>query len=166
MKWILETERLKLREFELDDAVKMWELNEGIDVIKYTGDPAFDSIEAARQFIEAYDHYEKEGFGRWAVILKTSGEFIGWCGLKRHEGGMVDIGFRFFKRDWGKGYATESAKACLSYGFTKLGMNEIIGRAAKANVASVRVLEKIGMQYWKEDGCEGIEGAEWWRLSN
>ncbi len=70
---------------------------------------------------------------------------------------QVDIGFRFFHEDWGKGYATETAIIALALGFEHWKVKEIIGRAAKENKASIAVLEKIGMCYWKEDTCKGMD---------
>ncbi len=164
MKTIIETSRLILREFLLEDAQNMFALNQDFDVIKYTGDGAFESVDSAREFLSKYNHYQQHGFGRWPVITKQDNRFIGWCGLKKNEEDFVDIGFRFFKKDWNKGYATESAKACLDYGFSILKLEEIIGRAAKANVASIRVLEKLGMQYWKDDACNGISDAVYYKI--
>ena len=161
---ILETSRLILREFELHDAQKMWELNNDPDVIKYTGDAPFSSIEDAEIFLKKYTDYKKNGYGRWAVIVKHTGEFIGWCGLKLNEDDLVDIGFRFFKKDWNKGYATESAKACIEYGFNQLKMKEIIGRAAIENTASIKVLEKLQMNFWKFDNCKGISNSAYYKL--
>ena len=81
---------------------------------------------------------------------KENDEFLGWCGLKFTEKlNEYDIGFRFFKKYWNKGYATESAKSCINYGINKLKMTEILGRAMKDNIASIKVLEKIGLQYKK-----------------
>jgi len=72
---------------------------------------------------------------------------------------QTDIGFRFFKQHWGKGYATEAGKACIEYGFSTLNLPKIVGRVMKDNVASIRVLEKLGMTFVREmefelhDGC-------------
>lgn len=165
MKRILETGRLFLRQFSAQDAGYLYELNRDPEVIQFTGDPPFDSVENAAEFLEGYDAYRKDGFGRWAVVDKSTGEFIGWCGLKRNSENQVDIGFRFFKKVWNRGYATESARACLEYGFRRHGFQEIIGRAAKKNSASIRVLEKIGMVYWKEGPCEGIPDAVYYRIT-
>lgn len=164
MSQILETPRLLLREFEISDAEAMFQLNADEEVIRYTGDPPFTSIEDATQFLQSYSDYKRNGFGRWPVIVKDSNEFVGWCGLKRHDDGMVDIGFRFYKKDWGKGYATESAVATIKYGFETLGLTEIVGRAARKNEASLRVLEKLRMTYWKDAGCEGIADSVWYRI--
>ncbi len=165
VKPIIETPRLLLREFVLNDAENIWELNSDPEVIKYTGDPPFETIEKAREFLLNYKDYEKNSFGRWAVITKASNSFIGWCGLKFNEQNLVDIGFRFFRREWNKGYATEAAHACLVYGFKELNLNEIIGRVARQNKASIKVLEKLSMDYWKNDNCKGIEDSLYYRIT-
>lgn len=150
MKKIIETNRLYLRELSVADAENFYLLNSDEDIIKYTGDKAFDSIKEAKLFLENYNPYQEYGYGRWAVIAKSNEEFLGWCGLKYSpEINEVDIGFRFFKKHWSKGYATESAKACIEYGFEKLSLKTIVGRAMEANVASIKVLEKLGMSYVK-----------------
>ena len=148
MKFIIETDRLLLREFILDDAEMFYQLNSNPNVIRFTGNAAFKSIEEAKSFLENYNDYKANGYGRWAVINKKSNEFIGWCGLKYGElENETDIGFRFFEEEWNKGYATESSTACLKYGFEVLKLNRIIGRAMKENTASIKVLEKIGLVY-------------------
>lgn len=160
MKTILETDRLLLREFEITDAQNFYELNLNPNVIKYTGNSAFKDIDEAKTFLENYSDYQKNGFGRWAVINKSTQDFIGWCGLKYDEKlDETDIGFRFFEHFWNKGYATESAKACINYGFEKLNLKIIIGRAMKENIASVKVLEKIGLQYEKDFDFDGQKGV-------
>jgi ribosomal-protein-alanine N-acetyltransferase len=157
---ILQTQRLLLRELTPADAESFYLLNSDPEVLQYTGDEPFKDTEAAKEFLESYSHYKEYGFGRWAVINKADGAFLGWCGLKyTPESNEYDIGFRFFKKCWNMGYATESATACLDYGFNRLGMNTIVGRAMKANTASVKVLEKIGMSYWKPMDFHGGEGV-------
>ena len=107
-----------------------------------------------------YDHYNKYGFGRWAVMSKTDNSFLGWCGLKYIEDiDEYDIGFRFLKKYWGYGYATESAKACLELGFNTFKIPVIIGRALKENIASIHVLQKIGLTFYKEDELDGKPGV-------
>jgi ribosomal-protein-alanine N-acetyltransferase len=157
---ILQTSRLYLREFSTLDASHFYELNLDQEVIKYTGDVAFQSIEEAKKFLENYDHYHKFKFGRWAVIDKSNEEFVGWCGLKYSpEKDEVDLGFRFFQKHWNKGFASEAAQACLNYGFNDLNLKQIVGRAMKANLASFRVLEKVGMRYLKDFDFDGSEGV-------
>lgn len=160
MKTILETNRLLLREFKINDAQNFYELNLNQNVIKYTGNSAFKDLEEAKTFLENYSDYRRNGYGRWAVINKSTQEFLGWCGLKYDENlDKTDIGFRFFEHFWNKGFATESAKACIDYGFEKLNLKTIIGRAMKENMASIKVLEKIGLQYQRDFNFDGEEGV-------
>jgi ribosomal-protein-alanine N-acetyltransferase len=90
------------------------------------------------------------------VIRKQDSAWLGWCGLKQHAD-YVDLGFRFFRKSWGNGYATESAMACLEYGINELNIKHIVGRVAIGNNASVRVLEKFEMTFWKNEFCHGME---------
>lgn len=118
MKLILETERLLLRELNVGDAESFYALNLNPNVIRYTGDSSFESVEEAARFLQNYKDYKTNGYGRWAVIDQSSGAFLAWCGLKySKDADETDIGFRFFEQHWNKGYATESARACLNYGF-------------------------------------------------
>ena len=147
---IIETPRLYLREMTVADAQSAYDLNLDPEVIKYTGDVAFKSKEEASSFLLDYDHYKKYGFGRWAVILKSNESFLGWCGIKfTQEIDEYDIGFRFFQKYWGLGYATEAAKACINWAFQNIDTMEIIGRVMPKNIASCKVLENIGLKIHK-----------------
>ncbi len=152
---ILATERLYLNRMVPEDAAEVFALNDDPEVIRYAGDPPFESIEAARQFLEQYKGYEEPGFGRFAMRLLSDHSFLGWCGLKRtEEMSEVDLGYRLHQKHWNRGYATEAAHICLEHGFHTLGLSRIIGRVMHANMPSIRVLEKVGMTYWKEIVCE------------
>ena len=151
MKEILKTERLLLRELNLDDAEKFYRLNLNPNVIKYTGNSAFKDIDEAKEFLKNYQDYKLNGFGRWTVIEKSTNKVLGWCGLKYDQNlDETDIGFRFFEEYWNKGFATESAKASINYGFETLKLKTIVGRAMSENLASIKVLEKIGLSFEKE----------------
>jgi len=156
MPTIFKTKRLYFRPFELSDAAEMYALNADPDVIRYTGNAPFESINAAKAFLQNYTDYARNGYGRWAVIRQSDSAWLGWCGLKLNEDGFTDIGFRFHKKHWNKGYATEAASATLEYGFQELNISQIIGKAAQDNLASIKVLEKIGMQYWKTKKSDGL----------
>lgn len=162
---ILETERLILREFLLTDAANFFDLNNDPEVIRYTGDEPFETLGDAEELIRNYSAYTESGFGRWTVVLKETGEILGWCGLRAypHEE-FVDLGYRFHQKYWGKGYATESAQACLNYGFKDLNLDTIIGRSATDNTGSIKVLEKIGMKFWKNAPCEHIDNSSYFRI--
>lgn len=157
MNIIIETDRLLLRTFTIDDAQLLYELNHDPDVIRYTYDPMKD-IEHAKQVLEEVilPQYTLYNHGRWAVHLKSNLEFIGWCGLKFiAERNEIDLGYRFAKKYWGKGYATEAAFACIKYGFEELNLQRIIGRATPENTGSISVLQKCGMRYIGEEVVDG-----------
>lgn len=162
MKWRatlpIETVRLWLRELTPEDAQFAYDLNLNPEVIKYTGDPPFESVEEAKKFLEAYDHYDQFGWGRWGVIDKETDQLIGWCGLKQ-DGEDVDLGFRFFEKDWGKGYATEAGIACIFWAWANTEIERIIGRVERQNKGSIRVLEKLGMTHIGTTECGGFEDA-------
>lgn len=158
-KIILQTPRLILRQFLPTDAAAMYRLNADPEVIRYTGDQPFSSEATALKFLQDYDQYRLNGYGRWAMILKSNHEFIGWCGLRYDsQTNETDLGFRLFTNYWNQGLATEAAKACIDYGFTQLQLKELVGRVMKANTASIRVLEKAGMKFWKEHEFEAHPG--------
>lgn len=145
---VIETERLLLRTFTENDAQLIYELNLDPDVTRFTGDPVRDIGHASEVLTKVIlPQYALYNHGRWAVHVKPGLEFIGWCGLKcrPERDNEIDLGYRFMKSAWGKGYATEAAFASLRYGFEKLGLPRIVGRAMPRNLASLKVLEKIGM---------------------
>lgn len=157
MEIIIETPRLLLRKKVVEDAPFFFELNSDPLVTQYTGDGAFKNIQEAEEIVKyVIGQYEKNGYGRWLVAEKETGEPLGWCGLKYHDDTQeTDLGYRFMQKYWGKGYATEAALACIDYGFKILKLNRIYGQAMKENVNSINVLKKVGMTYLREDLCVG-----------
>lgn len=148
---VFETDRLELRQFSVADAAGFYALNADPEVLRYTGDVPFATVAEAEAFIRDYRHYDRCGYGRWSVFLKETGEYIGFCGLNhRAAANEVDVGFRFLRKHWGKGYATEAARASLAHGFSVYGLDRIVARAMKDNLASHRVLQKLGMQYVRD----------------
>lgn len=147
--FILETERLVIKELTTEDAWLFYKLNNTPKVIEYTGDPPFASLQAAKDFLANYiSCYTDFGMGRWMVLRRSDDRPLGWCGLKWHPNeDVADIGFRLLQEFWSKGYATEAAQRCLQYGFGELNLNKIIGSARKENMASHQVLKKLGMKY-------------------
>lgn len=154
----IETERLLIRPFKMEDIEPAYRMNLDADVSRYTGDGGVVSKkEIERRIIEdVLGDYEKHGFGRLAVELKGENKFIGFTGLKFLEDmDEVDLGFRFMREYWGKGIATESGKACLTLGFETLELNKIVAMVLPENKSSIRVLEKLLFEYEKdiiEDG--------------
>lgn len=153
MEMILETDRLLLRKYVEEDAEAFFQLNSDPRVLRFVPDSALLDVEQARQIL--IDHpiadYRRHGFGRGACILKSTGQQIGFAGLKYlEELGEVDVAYRLPPAFWGQGLATEAAVASVRYGFDQLGLKRIIGLAMPENVASIRVLEKAGLRYTEE----------------
>ena len=146
---IFESERLIFKEFKLTDANLIFQLNLDPEVTRFTGDP-IHSLEQAEEVLKniILPQYTLYGHGRWAVYLKSTNDFIGWCGLKYlTESGEIDLGYRCMKIFWNKGYASEAAKATVEYGLEILNLKCITGRAVPENIASIKILEKCGMEY-------------------
>ena len=153
MNAVIETDRLLLRTFTEDDAALIYSLNLDPEVTRYTHDPMIDIEQAKKVLIGVIlPQYALYNHGRWAVHLKPGLEFLGWSGLKYiPERDEIDLGYRFMKKFWGKGYATES-----DYGFQKLNIQRIVARALPGNLGSIKVLEKCGMEYVGEELIEGL----------
>ena len=142
-----ETERLEHRAFRVEDAAAFFALNSNPDVMRFTGEPLLPSLDAAKQAIANYSDFEAVGYGRWACVLKETQAVIGFCGLKYlSDLDAVDVGYRFLPQYWGRGLATEACIASLNFGFATLCLDRIIGLVIPGNAASIRVLEKAGMQ--------------------
>jgi ribosomal-protein-alanine N-acetyltransferase len=160
----IETERLLLREYIEDDAEAFFELNQDPDVLRHVPDKALPDIAAARQILIDYPiaDYHKYGFGRFACILKKTGENIGFSGLKYlPEFGEVELGFRLMRAYWGQGLATETAIASIRFGFSDLRLKQIISLVMPDNAASIRVLEKAGLRYVETIPCWGTQALKY-----
>ena len=149
--FIVETDRLWLRQFVPDNAEAVLEYSGKPEVMQYVA-PCLTSIEEAVRILEEgpLSDYGKYGFGRWAVVLKENQRVIGFAGLKFLEDLQeVDLGYLLMPECWGKGLATEAARASVNYGFETLRLSQILGLVEVPNVRSVRVLEKIGFEFAK-----------------
>ncbi|KTD11053.1 acetyltransferase [Legionella gratiana] len=151
----LETKHLILRSFQMTDLDAMASIDADPKVCEFL--PALgtrDNTTAGIQRIMS--HEQQKGYSLYAVELKVTHEMIGWVGLitpsfEAHFTPAVEIGWRLASSHWNKGYATEGAKAVLDYAFTILGLEEVVSFTTEKNVASRRVMEKIGLQYDPKD---------------
>ena len=166
----IETERLILRELTLADVDGMFELDADPEVVKHLAQKPFTSKEQSKEVINSVlQQYAENNIGRWAVVEKTTNEFVGWSGLKlitEPTNGHVnyyDIGYRLIRRFWGKGYATESAKAAIRYGFDVLNTDTIYGMCHVNNAGSEKVLEKLGLKYIEIFELRGLP-HKWFRI--
>lgn len=171
MQIIAETERLIIRELLPEDATGMFKMDSDPEVHRYLGNDPVKDIEQIRNVISFIrQQYVDNSIGRWAVIEKESGEFIGWTGLKlmretvNNHTNYYDFGYRFVKSSWGKGYATETAAPSLQYGFDVLQADAIYAMADEGNTASRRVLQKAGLQFIEMFDYEDTQHA-WYKIT-
>lgn len=147
---IIETERLFLRTWKEEDIESYYMINQDPKVIEFLRGKL--TMEQVHDFIPAVNaHQEKHGYTLWAAEIKATSELIGFIGLNytdwpSHFTPAIEVGWRLGSQFWGKGYATEGAKACLDFGFSKTGLKEIVSFTVPANVRSTRVMERIGMK--------------------
>ena len=144
----LETERLALRRFTPADRSWLCDLYADAAVTEYLGgtqtEEAVDRMLAAR-ILDYYD--ANPGLGIWMTVERATGEGVGFHLLNNIQGEtIIQVGFVLLQPAWGKGYGTEMAMAVLRHGFATLGLPRIVGMASKRNLASQRVLEKIGLE--------------------
>jgi len=153
MKLPIITERLILRKLVPEDLDNMFLLDSNPEVMKYVGiKPLTKKEESAKVIENIINHYEKNGTGRLAVIEKETNKFIGWSGIKLLTDevngfkNVYELGYRFLPEFWGKGYATESAKASLDLGFNQLNADKIYAYADVENQTSSYILTKLGFE--------------------
>jgi ribosomal-protein-alanine N-acetyltransferase len=163
MQIFIETDRLIIRALIPEDAVGIFELDSDPEVHQYLGNNPIKTLEQAAEAIQLIrQQYLDNGIGRWAVIEKSTHNFVGWTGLKfmkepiNNHNNYYDLGYRLIKKYWGKGYATETAIASLSYGFNELKLPEIFAMADVLNAGSNAVLKKAGLQLIEVFHDDGI----------
>ncbi|MCT8341216.1 GNAT family N-acetyltransferase [Flavobacteriaceae bacterium TK19130] len=152
MKVYIETERLIIRNFEDSDADGIFKLDSDPEVHTYLGNNPIKTIDQAKEIIDRVKkHYEVNGIGRLAIIDRKTNDFIGWSGIKFEQGvrefDYFDLGYRLRKEYWGKGIATEASIESLKYGFDERNLQKIGAGADIDNLASNRVLQKVGFKF-------------------
>jgi len=155
----IETPRLTLRPFTLDDTKALYQILSVLDVLKYfpSSDPP-DRERVQKLIQRQIDHWQEHGYGWWAVEPHADQQLIGWSGLQYlPDTDEIEIGFLLSKPYWGKGLATESAEEGLDFGFSTLGLQTIVGIVHPENIASQRVLEKIGLEFVKKAEYFGMD---------
>lgn len=169
----IETNNLILRDLRVIDLKGMYEMDSNPLVHKYLGNKPLKNVEETKKQIKSIQlQYEKYNIGRWAVLLKSTNEFIGWSGLKfntdityNNHNRFYDIGYRFIPKYWGNGYATESASVALHFGSKELNIDTIYEIAECENIASNKVLKNKGLQFKNQFLIKEIP-ANWYKLNN
>jgi RimJ/RimL family protein N-acetyltransferase len=157
----VETIRLRLRMFAPGDLDRLCLILSDHSVVRYLGVEAgkpFTRAECEEALNNAVEAWSKYGYGRWAVIDKVTGELIGLCGLRSREG-TPELLYILAEAYWNEGLATEAAGACLRFAFEELEVSRIIAFTRHENVASRRVLEKLGMSYEGKVQEAGVDGV-------
>ena len=149
---IVETERLILRKITIEDAAFVLRLVNEPSFLSNIGDKGVKNLDDAERFILAgyWTNQERPGYGMFLVELKDGGDPIGGCGLLYREVlDVTDIGFAFLPEYWNRGFAYEAAEAILKYGRSTLGVDKIVGLTSPDNLASIKLLKKLGMEFEK-----------------
>jgi RimJ/RimL family protein N-acetyltransferase len=154
----LETDRMILRELSSNDVQHIFELDSDPDVMKFLTNGTPSTLEEVRTNLKKTEElFEKHNgkFGFWAAYDRRSNEFMGWFHFRPAKSDpdnlkRIELGYRFFKRFWGKGYATEGSIALLKKGFSELGVEEVFAITMQRNLGSRRVMEKIGLTFVRE----------------
>jgi [ribosomal protein S5]-alanine N-acetyltransferase len=144
---VLETERLILRHLMQDDVDAMFAVIGDPETMKFYPQ-TFTREDALRWIARSQERYRTDGYGLFAVVLKSSSEVIGNCGLMRQEvegESMLEVGYHFRRDHWGRGYATEAARACMAHAFRNLAAGKIVSLIVPENLPSRRVAERNGM---------------------
>lgn len=171
MDFVLETNRLKLRQFTSADIEAIFKLDSNPQVHQYLGNKPISSMAKAERTIENFlTQYRENQIGRWAVFQKKDNSFVGWSGIKLETGlyngyqNYYDLGFRLLPEYWGKGYAFESAQVALSDAFTRLKLETVHAAADVANKASNSNIKKLGFSF-KNDFLYDCRKHNWYSLS-
>lgn len=171
MKIFTETARFILREIVPGDVDGLFELDSDPEVHRYLGNRPVQSKEQIREVIRFIrQQYIDNGIGRWAIIAKSDGQFVGWTGLKlvrepiNQYVDFHDLGYRLIRRYWGQGIATECAIASLDYGFDIMRLQEIYAAAHMENSGSNRVLVKLGMRCLETFDYDGAP-HNWYKIA-
>lgn len=155
----LHTANLTLRPFFTADAASLHRIYQAEGVLQYFPNPTPPPLEKVERFI-AYQqvHWEKYGYGNWAVAVQGISELIGWAGLQfLPETEETEVGYLLDKSCWGKGYATEAARRSLDYGFENFDFPEIIALVHPDNAASLKVAAKCGLTVVERKVYWGVE---------
>ena len=152
----LHTRRLILRPWREADLGPFAAMNADPAVMEFFPRP-LDREESDLAVARIREHFDRHGFGPWAVEVPGIADFIGFVGLavvSRFEAPFtpaVEVGWRLARAHWGRGYATEAARAALAFGFDELELDEIVSFTVPANVRSRAVMERLGMTHSPDD---------------
>ncbi|MFQ3615514.1 MAG: GNAT family N-acetyltransferase [Cyanobacteriota bacterium] len=157
-----ETQRLYLQPFQPDDLDALAALYAKPDVMRYVGHGVRTREETQTGLHRMMAHWQAHGFGMWKLIEKGTGAFVGRAGLIYLDSTPeIEVGYALDRPFWGRGLATEAARASLQFGFDTLELERIVAIARPENRASQRVMQKLGMTYEKDAFYYNCEVVYW-----
>lgn len=156
---MITTPRLVLRPFNMNDCDTLFAIVQEPDVFRYFPTTSAWPLEKVERYIHyQFAHWQRFKYGHWAMVLRETGQIIGWDGLEYlPETDETEVGYLLSREFWGKGFATEATSAIINFGLTKVGLKEIIGLTHPENIASQRVLEKSGLSFTRSAPYFGME---------
>lgn len=160
---VIDTGRLILRRFELNDLEAFYQLCSRPEIIRYAQSTPVASLEAAREFMQnaPFHDYATYGYGRFACVWKETGAVIGFSGLKYvPEISDTELGYRFFPEYWGLGLATEAGLASIDFARSDLGLKRLVALVHPENAASARVLMKLGFAVERSIRFSGLKDVD------
>jgi ribosomal-protein-alanine N-acetyltransferase len=160
---VIDTARLLLRRFTTDDLEAFYQLGSRPEIIRYAQAAPLASREKALEFMQAapFHDYATYGYGRFACVWKATGEVIGFSGVKHvPEIGETELGYRFLPEYWGRGLATEAGQASIDFARSKLGLGRLVAMVHPDNVASARVVTKLGFSVERKLRYSGLPGVD------
>jgi ribosomal-protein-alanine N-acetyltransferase len=149
--------------FEPDDLDAMSEITRDPEVMRYIGHGHPLTREETHANLEnIVAAFRRRGFGRWALVLKETGSLVGYCGLSNgNEEVGVELAYMLARGGWGQGLALEAGRACLRYGFERLGLQAVAGLTMHDNRRSRRVLERLGMSFVRDAHFYGFDCVQY-----
>ena len=163
MDTVIDTGRLVLRRFTTDDLDAFYELGSRPEIIRYAQATPLASRQQALEFMKAapFHDYATYGYGRFACVWKATGEVIGFSGVKYvPEIEDTELGYRFLPEYWGRGLATEAGAASIEFARSTLRLERLVAMVHPGNVASARVVTKLGFSIEKKLRYSGLPGID------
>lgn len=164
-KYTIQTKRLGLRLLQKIDLESLVDLNSDPDVRQFFPDGIQNRKQTEARMSNFFSLYEEQGLPCFIIFEVETNEFVGRCGFSPMETGEIEVGYLLHKKFWGKGYASEALRLLLDWAKGNINTDYIIAFTPTAHIASVRVMQKCGMEHYKNDNAHGV-ACSFYRIKN
>jgi RimJ/RimL family protein N-acetyltransferase len=164
-KYMIKTKRLGLRPFQQSDIDYLAELNSDSDVRQFFPDGTQNREQTEARMNDFISYYKEKGLPCFVMFDLESGEFVGRCGFGPVETGEIEVGYLLHKKFWGKGLASEVLTTLLEWAKQNINADYIIAFAPVEHIVSLRVMQKCGMDHYKNDNAKGVQ-CSFYRIKN